>query len=160
MLAESIKLDKNKKIRHSGLKRMEWNEFSFLFTHMWSLNHTLLRTKLFFFPTIFLKRVGGGGSREWRGSPAEICISCLELFLPPPLSKSAHTFVLCPTHFPLSFLMPTPPQRLPPPLALFLFASALRGLRERDVPRQPLPPDRHPLRSARSGAALLCISFL
>lgn len=136
---------------------MERVLFSF-YSHVEFKSHVMksyLELNWFFFPTIFFKR-------EWRGSPAEICISCLELFPPPhpPLSKSAHTFVLCPTHFPLSFLMPTPPQRLPPPLALFLFASALRGLRERDVPRQPLPSDRLPLRSARSGAALLCISFL
>lgn len=53
---------------------------------------------------------------------------CLELsifFLS--LSKSAHTFVFRPTHFPLSFLYP-PPLRLPSPHPPFLLASAFGGL--------------------------------
>uniref|UniRef100_A0A3B3II79 Transcription factor 12 n=1 Tax=Oryzias latipes TaxID=8090 RepID=A0A3B3II79_ORYLA len=41
------------------------------------------------------------------------------------LSKSAHTFVFCPTHFPLSFLNP-PPLRLPSPHPLPLCLSIWR----------------------------------
>lgn len=41
MLVESVKLSKNKKIRLLGLKCMEGNEFSLLFTYMWSLNYML-----------------------------------------------------------------------------------------------------------------------
>lgn len=74
------------------------------------------------------------------------------------LSKSTHTFVLCPTHFPLSFFMPTPPS--PPfPLALFLFASALRGLRE-GCTTWATPFWQPPLHTVWNGTTLLCISSL
>lgn len=105
---DSFNLQQNKKIRHLGLKCVEENRpclfmLSFrriLITH---INEILLRMKLFQFHLV--------------GVPLQkICIfHAWNYFFFLSLSKSAHTFVLCPTHFPLSFFMPTPPP--PPPIA-------------------------------------------
>lgn len=122
-----------------------------------------LRTELFsFFPHFFQGVLGGvGGGAGGGGVPLQKSAFHAWNYSPPPLSKSAHTFVLCPTHFPLSFLMPTPPQqRLPPPfppLALFLFASALRGLREKGR-TTPATPSRTDTPSARRAVVQPCFA--
>lgn len=64
---------------------------------------------------------------------------------------------ICLVSHPLPFIFFNAHANAPPsPLALFLFASALRGLREWDIPRQPLPTDRHP--SARFTVVQPCFA--
>lgn len=121
---DSMHFHKNCKIRHLGLKCLQENRLIYLCTNFVTFS--------FFCKLKVLMK----SSTEWIlapvcwGSPAEnLHFSCLELFFFPLfLSKAAHTFVLCPTHFPLSFFYAAsrPPISSLPPQPFPLCLSTYR----------------------------------
>lgn len=145
---DSFNHHKDKKIRHSGLKRVKHSGLA-------TLVHALIWPPLKNYTCYWNPAQNKSVLVPvcW-GPPAENChFSMLGI---------KHFFLshICFLSHPLPFIFSIPTSPSPPlPLVIFLFASALRGLREGRTTRAT-PFWQPPLRTAWNGAVLLCISFL